>query len=554
MRFFKAVLFLVVLSLLCSISYGQTLFWNGTTNSVYGQLGGAGANKWFFVPLDTLTPTNAGIPKHGLIAVKGQTVYFYDSIAGHWSAIGANGGGIDSATLADTANAIRTTTTLQSVTNNDSVTTRQITTAPITVTPVPDSAGSGVGLSVRSSGYTFKMSQLNPKASDFFISFDDRPNFSGTGNSDAIMMLGYNKSRHTGNVINPTKAAAVLEFEQSYYIGGSTQDTASEFHYNFVNKLGQTVRPFAIYNAQNEDYRLNNSSIMELYAATGFISNPTYGNCFSWDSLRGPVISSIAPVGDFDIFVREKGSSLTGAVRHLDALPVSKVSGAHSGSISSNTIPKSTGSTAFTNSNLSDNGTTVTSTVPMAVERNIVISSSGTENFITFLRNGTNVNGGLVGLLTGGGRSSTDVIRAYARTDYYSTSITNGAEIGKIALMTMRSGTLDTAVSITGNATVVKGSLSVGTGVSQGGGIKHARVTTGSIAAGASALVTLTWATAFANGNYTVNASVVDATAATASLSVVHIESITASAITVRVVNNSAGSLTGTVHAIAMHD
>ncbi len=87
-----------------------------------------------------------------------------------------------------------------------------------------------------------------------------------------------------------------------------------------------------------------------------------------------------------------------------------------------------------------------------------------------------------------------------------------------------------------------------------GGGLKHARVTTGAIGAGSTVLVTITWTTAFADANYTVNASVLEATGSALSLSIVHIESQTASAVTVRVLNNAAGSLTGTVHVIAIHD
>lgn len=86
------------------------------------------------------------------------------------------------------------------------------------------------------------------------------------------------------------------------------------------------------------------------------------------------------------------------------------------------------------------------------------------------------------------------------------------------------------------------------------GGIKHARVTTGPISGAATALVTVTWGTAFADANYTVSASVVDATTSSLSLSVVHVESVTASAVTVRVINNAVGELTGLVHAIALHD
>ncbi len=80
------------------------------------------------------------------------------------------------------------------------------------------------------------------------------------------------------------------------------------------------------------------------------------------------------------------------------------------------------------------------------------------------------------------------------------------------------------------------------------------RVTTGSVGAGASALITLTWPVAFPDTNYSVVASVVDSTAAALSLSVVHVETVSASAVAVRVVNNSAGALTGSVNAIAVHD
>lgn len=99
------------------------------------------------------------------------------------------------------------------------------------------------------------------------------------------------------------------------------------------------------------------------------------------------------------------------------------------------------------------------------------------------------------------------------------------------------------------------GQFSVNTGyLPDAGGLKHSRISTGSISAGSSALVTVTWGTAFADANYTVVCSVLDTTAASLALSVVHIESQSASAITVRVQNTSAGALTGTLHVIAIHD
>lgn len=87
-----------------------------------------------------------------------------------------------------------------------------------------------------------------------------------------------------------------------------------------------------------------------------------------------------------------------------------------------------------------------------------------------------------------------------------------------------------------------------------GSALKHARVTTGSITAGTSSVVTATWTTAFADTNYTVVASVADSTAAAAALRVVHIESIVAGSVGVRIENTSAGSITGTVDVIAIHD
>lgn len=99
------------------------------------------------------------------------------------------------------------------------------------------------------------------------------------------------------------------------------------------------------------------------------------------------------------------------------------------------------------------------------------------------------------------------------------------------------------------------GVWTINTGVNNdSSGVKHARVTTGSISGGSTSLVTVTWATAFADANYTVQAQVQDSTSTSLSLSVVHIESISASAVTVRVLNNAVTSLTGTLHVTAIHD
>lgn len=103
-------------------------------------------------------------------------------------------------------------------------------------------------------------------------------------------------------------------------------------------------------------------------------------------------------------------------------------------------------------------------------------------------------------------------------------------------------------------STVAATTIQATTSVLQGGGMKHQRVTTGSIGAGSTALVTLTWTTTFSDSNYTAVASVVEATTSSLSLSVVHIESVSASAVAVRIINNAVGSLTGELQVIAMHD
>lgn len=105
------------------------------------------------------------------------------------------------------------------------------------------------------------------------------------------------------------------------------------------------------------------------------------------------------------------------------------------------------------------------------------------------------------------------------------------------------------------NAPITATPLTVNSGVgNDGSGLKHKRVSTGSIGGGSSALVTVSWATPFADANYTPVASVLDGTASSSALSVVHIESVLAGSIAVRVQNTSGGALTGTIFAHAMHD
>ena len=93
-----------------------------------------------------------------------------------------------------------------------------------------------------------------------------------------------------------------------------------------------------------------------------------------------------------------------------------------------------------------------------------------------------------------------------------------------------------------------------GSGIASGTALKHKRVSTGSIGAGSSAAVTLTWAAAFADGSYTATCSVAESSAAVTGLHLAKLQSITAASVVARVNNDSAGSLTGTLDCIAMHD
>lgn len=92
-------------------------------------------------------------------------------------------------------------------------------------------------------------------------------------------------------------------------------------------------------------------------------------------------------------------------------------------------------------------------------------------------------------------------------------------------------------------------------GTAWNGPRKDQRVTTGSITAGAFADVTLTWTTAFTDTNYTVVCDVIDSssTAAT-SLTLDHIDSVTAATVVATVHNANIAAKTGTLHCHAMHD
>jgi hypothetical protein len=93
-------------------------------------------------------------------------------------------------------------------------------------------------------------------------------------------------------------------------------------------------------------------------------------------------------------------------------------------------------------------------------------------------------------------------------------------------------------------------------GIASDSGAKHQRAAVTSLGAGASITVTVTWATAFADANYTVSATVVQTggVPANTGLKIVGVGNKAAASIDVRVTNDSGGALSGTVDCIAMHD
>jgi hypothetical protein len=92
------------------------------------------------------------------------------------------------------------------------------------------------------------------------------------------------------------------------------------------------------------------------------------------------------------------------------------------------------------------------------------------------------------------------------------------------------------------------------TSVLQGGGWKHQNISTGSIASSGAADVTLTWTAAFGDINYDPICAVIGSQASNSDLRLHHIESISATALVARVVNDdTANAHTGTLVCTAMH-
>lgn len=123
---------------------------------------------------------------------------------------------------------------------------------------------------------------------------------------------------------------------------------------------------------------------------------------------------------------------------------------------------------------------------------------------------------------------------------------TSGAASGRVAFVTLVKGTPLEIVRADSN-------FVINTGIGPGGGFKHQHVAVAPIAGGASALVTVTWTTPFDDTNYTVAATVQNAVASVQSLSVVHVESVSTSGVSVRIRNDDPSVASGGfLHVIAI--
>lgn len=103
-----------------------------------------------------------------------------------------------------------------------------------------------------------------------------------------------------------------------------------------------------------------------------------------------------------------------------------------------------------------------------------------------------------------------------------------------------------------GTAQILSNHLEIGGGiVPDGSGVKHKRVSSGSIPGFSSDTVTITWGTPFADTDYSCFITVEDSGGV---LRVGSIVTKTTSSVVVGIFNDDLSSATGTVHAIAIHD
>ncbi|MCU1284860.1 MAG: hypothetical protein JWO13_1210 [Acidobacteriales bacterium] len=96
--------------------------------------------------------------------------------------------------------------------------------------------------------------------------------------------------------------------------------------------------------------------------------------------------------------------------------------------------------------------------------------------------------------------------------------------------------------------------LKVTSGIAQGSGAKHKRVSIGSIGPGTRASINVVWDSKFTDSNYTVTATLLDESKGSIPLSLECIRSLSPGGIIIQVVNHSSHVKTGTLHLIAIHD
>jgi hypothetical protein len=118
--------------------------------------------------------------------------------------------------------------------------------------------------------------------------------------------------------------------------------------------------------------------------------------------------------------------------------------------------------------------------------------------------------------------------------------------------------TIDPTAEVTTNQALFTANVKakVNQGIVNGTGFQHERITTGVIAGGARADVTVTWDNAYSNTSYTYSCSVKDTTTAatTAGLVLERINAVATTDVHVTVFNPTGGNVTGEVHCISMHD
>lgn len=144
----------------------------------------------------------------------------------------------------------------------------------------------------------------------------------------------------------------------------------------------------------------------------------------------------------------------------------------------------------------------------------------------------------------------TGVTLAQARAGIFGT---NGISYNNLT------GTLSLSNSITtttGTLTTlnVGGKLTLSGGIVNNPGFQHERVTTGGITQTSAAEVTVTWDVAFADTAYTPIVSLIHSGTGTTGLQPLRVTALTTTNCSVLILNNTAGTLTGTLAIHAVHD